>query len=307
MTTPADIAGQYTLPGYEPSEADMVADAMSRPLAEKVASAIGLLQLYEAKALELSPEGYWLAYSGGKDSEVILDLARRAGVKHTANYSCTTLDPPELVRFIKREHPEVRWHRQPQALLTRVLVRNPPTRMGRWCCAEYKERGGAGVAKIVGVRVAESARRTKLWRNVVPHRKSGLMVCPIVYWTESDVWQYHRERNLPHCELYDQGFSRLGCIGCPLAGPAGQTREFARWPRYAAWWERSVKRFWELHHDGINSRTGQPLYASGFPTAQEFWDWWRSGGAFQGEPPACQGEFLFADDSDQPYMDLEEV
>lgn len=284
---------QQTLPGYEPTEADMVREAMARPLAEKVSHAIDLLRLYEPVAKSLSDSGYWLAYSGGKDSEVILDLANRAGVEFGAHYSVTTLDPPELVRFIRRAHPEVVWHRQPKAMLSRMLDRSngPPTRKARWCCAEYKEQGGTGQAKIIGVRAAESRNRARLWSPVVPHRTAGVFVCPIVYWTDADVWDYHRDRGLEHCELYDQGFRRLGCIGCPMAGAKGVAREFARWPGYARWWEQSVKAFWKRHHNETR-QDGRPLYVSGFASADEYWDWWRSGSRRQAGDD-CQMRLMF--------------
>lgn len=288
---------QDNLPGYPQSEADMVSEALRRPLAEKIESAIGLLQLYEGKALDLSQDGFWLAYSGGKDSECILELARMAGVKYQPVYNVTTIDPPEVVRFIKREHPEVRINRLPKSLLTRVVEKGngPPTRRARWCCEEYKERGGAGMAKVVGVRVVESARRAKLWRAVVPGRNGGLFLCPIVYWTDRDVWAFHRRRNLPRCELYDEGFKRLGCIGCPLAGAKMQAREFARWPRYAAMWRRAVVRNWERWHD-VARVDGEPRYQASFRDGEAFWEWWISGKK-QGPPQTCQGEFLFSIDS----------
>lgn len=46
-------------------------------------------------------EGYALAFSGGKDSVVVHHLAERAGVKFEAKYFLTTVDPPELVKFVK--------------------------------------------------------------------------------------------------------------------------------------------------------------------------------------------------------------
>lgn len=78
-----------------PSERDEVL-AMSMEQLE--ARAIALLRLHEP------PEGYYLAFSGGKDSCVIKELAKRAGVKFDAHYGNTTIDPPELVRFIKKFH-----------------------------------------------------------------------------------------------------------------------------------------------------------------------------------------------------------
>ena len=279
---------QPNMPGYPQSEADMVSEALRRPLAEKITCAVELLRLWEPKALELSPAGYWLAYSGGKDSECILELARMAGVRHRPVYNVTTIDPPELVRFIKRAHPEVEFNRPAKHLLTRLpdLHCGPPMRRARWCCREYKEAGGDGLVKIIGVRIAESPNRAKLWRASVPNRRGGMMVCPIAYWTDRDVWAFHRERGLPHCCLYDQGFKRLGCMGCPNATRRETAAHFARWPRYEAAWRRAVGRYWLAAHDGTP-------WVSGFPTAQALWDWWRSGKR-QGPRQACQGEFLFS-------------
>ena len=71
---------------------------------DKVAIAIERFRTFEPA------DGYFLAFSGGKDSVVILDLAKRAGVKFDAHYHMTTVDPPELVHFI-RKHPEVQVER----------------------------------------------------------------------------------------------------------------------------------------------------------------------------------------------------
>lgn len=284
------------LPTFEKSEANLVREAMALPIDVKIRQAIGLLQMYEPTALRLNPAGYWLAYSGGKDSEVILSLAREAGVRHTAEYNVTTIDQPELVRFIKREHPEVHWNRPKKSMMARIVDRNPPTRLARWCCEEYKEHGGDGYAKVIGVRAAESARRAKLWKQVVPNRKreggDTVYICPIVYWTDANVWAYHKLRGLKHCELYDQGMKRLGCIGCPLAGPKFVARQFARWPRYARNWERAVKKNWDIWHD-VPRQDGKPRYQAGFASADEFWQWWRSG-TRKTKVDECQAGRLFA-------------
>src|SRR3990167_1814143 len=174
------------LPTFAASEADLVRDAMALPLALKIRQAIGLLQMYEPTALRLNPAGYWLAYSGGKDREGILSLVRAAGVTHTAEYNVTTIDPPELVRFIRREHPDVHWNRQKKSMMATIADTpdGPPTRLARWCCKKYKSHGGDGYAKILGVRAAESARRARIWQQVVPHRNhtaDSVIICPIVY------------------------------------------------------------------------------------------------------------------------------
>lgn len=58
------------------------------------------------------------------------------------------------------------------------------------------------------------------------------VVNPIIDWEDDDVWEFIEENNLRYCELYDEGFKRLGCIGCPLAGPKLQKKDFERWPKY---------------------------------------------------------------------------
>lgn len=281
------------LPTFEPSANDLIELALSQPLDRKIDVAVKTLQMYEAQALRLSPDGYWLAYSGGKDSDVILELAKMAGVKYRPVYNVTTIDAPELVRYIKREHSEVEFQRAEHSLLHALvndpLAGGPPTRLARWCCRIYKEQGGAGTVKMVGVRVEESTRRRGLWKTCQPHRAKtgGAIVCPIVYWTEADVWCFHALRGIPHCELYDEGFKRLGCIGCPLAGPTQQRRTFDRWPKYEAAWRRAFDRLWDKWH-GVPTRKGKRRWFEDFGSAQGLWDWWISGKAAEGDDGGCQ-------------------
>lgn len=120
------------------------------------------------------PEGYFIAFSGGKDSSVILELAKMAGVKFDAHYALTSVDPPELVQFIKREHPEViidipKWpenYKNPKLAGKRMTMWNlipekkmPPTRLVRYCCSELKESMGEGRFVVTGVRWQESTKR----------------------------------------------------------------------------------------------------------------------------------------------------
>lgn len=285
--------GPTMLPGFDASEADLVAYALSRPLAEKVDRACRLLKMHEGLALKLNPAGYWLAFSGGKDSQVIYALATMAGVKFHAVYNVTTIDPPELIRFMRREYSGVEWSRPKKALLTRMVETSsgPPTRKARWCCAEYKERGGVGWAKVLGVRIAESANRARLWKETKANRNGGMYVCPIAYWTDADVWQFHRELGLPHCCLYDEGFERIGCIGCPLAGPKQQAAQFRRWPKYECNWKLAFERMWNRWH-GVPTRDGGRRWFEDFESWERLWDWWVYGSAADGGT-GCQGEFLF--------------
>lgn len=129
---------------------------------DKVQVAIDRLKSFEP------PEGYYLAFSGGKDSVVIKALADMAGVKYDAHYSLTTVDPPELVRFIKEKHPDVSIEppkdKDGNYVSMWSLIRKkkiPPFRTTRYCCEVLKESSGYGRMTVTGVRWAESSNRKR--------------------------------------------------------------------------------------------------------------------------------------------------
>lgn len=130
---------------------------------DKVQEAIDRL-----KSFEPSDRPYRLAFSGGKDSVCILELAKMAGVKFEAVYNVTSVDPPELVRFIKEKYPEVRREiphdKDGKPITMWSLLRSntmPPTRIVRYCCEKLKEASGIGTVTITGVRWAESGNRKR--------------------------------------------------------------------------------------------------------------------------------------------------
>ena len=104
-------------------------------------------------------EPYYLCYSGGKDSDTILALAKLAGIEYEAVHNLTTVDAPETVQYIKAK-PEVRIDRPKRSMWQLIVDKHmPPTQIVRYCCSELKERGGRFRTKITGVRWAESAKR----------------------------------------------------------------------------------------------------------------------------------------------------
>jgi len=279
----------HDLYGAEDQEA-MYQYAISRPLEEKVQQAIMLIQTYEGQALQLSPEGYYVCFSGGKDSIVMERLFRMSGVKYQSHYNNVTIDPPELVQFLKKNYPQTVWHSQSKPLPLAMVdgANGPPTRLQRWCCESYKEQGGIGVFKAIGVRAEESPRRKGMWQSVTMHRTNHApILSPILYWTETDVWQFIRENNMPYCSLYDEGFKRLGCVGCPMAGPTGQARDFARWPKYEALWKRGFQAYWDKYK-GTLTKAGKDRALEKFLTVDDLWQWWISGKAYEGEKAGCQ-------------------
>ena len=225
---------------------------------------------------DLEPkDGYWLAFSGGKDSICVKRLCDMAGVKYEAHYSVTTVDPPELIYYMREHHPGVVWDRPEHTMFGYIanVYRGPPLRQQRWCCRHLKESCELGRTVLTGIRWAESNRRARR-TQYEPHRKGGartFFLHPIISWTDSDVWDFIRERGLPYCRLYDEGFKRLGCVMCPQQGQRGMRRDAARWPGIA----RAYKRALQRALDNRRERNGADDWAVlKFADGQAWFDWW---------------------------------
>lgn len=126
--------------------------------AEKERKAVKALRSM-SEGPEYDNGGYYLSYSGGKDSECLIVLAELAGVKYEIHHNHTTVDAPETVYHI-RSIPNVIVH-YPKMSMWQLIVKKgfPPTRMGRYCCEYLKEHGGEGRLKLLGIRTAESPKR----------------------------------------------------------------------------------------------------------------------------------------------------
>lgn len=255
----------------------------------KINYSIDLIRSAEPIALRLDPDGFHLAFSGGKDSQVMFHLAKMAGVKFHAHMQITTLDPPQLLRFVRTEYPEVQLHR-PEINFYQLIIKKKmlPLKHARYCCAYLKEQAGAGSCTLIGIRAEESSRRAK--RNEVEisgHKFSGsldqfnrrsettiecvggkdkLMISPIFLWTHQDIWTFIRDQGLKYCELYDQGYSRIGCIFCPMASVKSKVRDRHNFPGV----ERAIKK-------SIQTLIEENNYGKDWgATADELFDWWVS-------------------------------
>lgn len=236
-------------------------------------------------------EGYYLAFSGGKDSCVVKALADMARVKYDAHYIVTSVDPPEAVRFVKSfsdVHFDFPTNKNGQVMTMWNLISSqsvPPTRFKRYCCAELKETRGENRFVLTGVRKEESVRRalkrgglelgehkTELRELLDPDNPTPEMfyhcktyyqkvLNPIFDWTSDDVWEFIKEYNINYCELYDQGFTRIGCIGCPMATYKAREAEFARYPKYKENYIKAFQRMVETHD-------------TRWKTGEEVFDWW---------------------------------
>ena len=211
-----------------------------------------------------------VAYSGGKDSDTILKLAQIAKIPFEVLHNHTSADAPETVYHVRNKFRELElssikcdidYHVQPDG--KRVTMWNPiprklmpPTRLMRYCCSELKEGGGKDRFIITGVRWAESAARKKNRGSleVIARRKERSLILsndndedrrlfencqmagkrvvnPIIDWTTEDVLDFCKAEKVNLCPLYAEGWHRVGCIGCPMAGKKRYI-EFARYPAY---------------------------------------------------------------------------
>lgn len=75
------------------------------------------------------------------------------------------------------------------------------------------------------------------------YRTHKTLMNPIIDWTDADVWEFIRSENIPYCELYDCGYMRLGCIGCPMS--TRQEDEFVRYPQYRSNYIKAFERMIE--------------------------------------------------------------
>lgn len=119
--------------------------AKARPgLRYRMEKSVALIRKAERMAKLYDPEnGFYLAFSGGKDSQALFHITALAGVRFKAHFSPTTIDPPQLIRFIRRQYPMVEFEKVEKNIYDLAIKKKMfPTKIFRWCCAEFKERWG---------------------------------------------------------------------------------------------------------------------------------------------------------------------
>lgn len=251
-------------------------------------------------ALEISRKNYgkalYIAFSGGKDSVCLYGLARLVAEQlgeslsdvATFHYNITNLDPPELVSFVKKEYVDVELI-QPKETIWHMIENHsiPPTRLVRYCCQNLKEVKVKDAVLVTGVRWQESARR-KDRRGIYEYLKTNsrdvlktdnteerreiencmkfnqIIINPIVDWMEDDVWFFIKQQNLKYCDLYNKGYRRLGCIGCPMAGAKQRQKQFEQYPKYKEQFIRTFNKMIERHPK------------STWKSGEECFNWWVS-------------------------------
>lgn len=208
----------------------------------------------------------------------------------------TSIDPPQVVRFVRREYPDVVTH-SPEKSIFRLAVEHGilPSMRIRWCCADLKETAGAGKVTLIGIRKQESARRARRKEVEITRKKfsgslddffqwqaqqiaekekhllrkmqragkkinedefssqkeseircingkDSILISPIFEWSEQDVWYFLNEVvRVPHCELYDQGYHRIGCILCPMSSYRSKIRDIQDFPHVKRNWLKAIK------------------------------------------------------------------
>ena len=280
----------------------LIEQTLDRGIVDKEQIAIARIREFESQALRMDAKhGYYVCDSGGKDSLVITHLAYMADVKMDIHHNHTTADHPETVRYVRRmarywQERGIDYHIEkptykgaPTSMWKLIAEKGLPTRLRRWCCQILKEGGGAGRTIITGVRRAESVnRRSRGIAETITTKKAdklivknndndesrnimeicptyrSVMVNPIIDWRDEDVWEYIRKYALPYNPLYDKGYKRVGCVGCPMNTRLGA--ELADNPAYYRLYRNAMQRYMNTHKHLLDKY--------GWKDADDAMQWW---------------------------------
>jgi phosphoadenosine phosphosulfate reductase len=270
---------------------------ITQALQDKINHSIELLRKGEKLAMKMSEKGYYLAFSGGKDSQAIHQLAIEAGVMFETYYNVTTLDAPANVYFIRNFYPDAKFVHPEMNFFSLIKEKKMfPTMMARFCCKYLKESGGAGRCIILGVRNDESIKRSKYkeiekqYKNLSEREieiererdgvvelgkmeevnfqcvsgKDRIMVSPVLQWSTKDVLMYLDDRKIVLNPLY-KTHNRVGCMFCPYASMRDSIQYAKEYPGYVKKMEQTAQ--WLIDNT---------TYASNYRpmTAKELTNWY---------------------------------
>lgn len=255
-----------------------------KSLNQKIKESISLIQRGERLALLMQPAvGYHVAFSGGKDSQVVLELVKMSGVKFKAVYNVTTIDAPDNIYFIRKEYPEVEFFLPKRNFFQLVERNGMPTKLARYCCRILKETQAAGYTVIDGIRHQESRKRSVYKEvsrlhhglyinNALSNMENSQFRCvggndkvmlhPILDWSEFDIWSFIRKKGLAVNPCYaDVG--RVGCMFCPFGRKKQLQFYREKYPRYYERLLRHIQKYIDTHN-GM------------FSKAEDYYNWWES-------------------------------
>ena len=218
-------------------------------------------------------EDLYAGNSSGKDSSVVDFLLKKSGIDYISFHANTTIDPPGSLKFLKEFYPHTQILNPKESFLQLVERKGFPTRLNRYCCEHLKEYGSVGRKVFEGVRSAESRKRqgrdkihcdTRKWQEGAQH------IYPIYEWTDKDVWDYIRFRNIPFNPNYEKEFDRIGCVGCPLVSTKTRMKEFKLYPKFYSNLVKAIER-------GMNKNPQWKLTVATKNNPQLAMDWYMSG------------------------------
>lgn len=212
---------------------------------------------------------FHVAFSGGKDSVVLLDLVRKTLPRdgYVVLFADTGMEFPdtyETVEATRRacEADGVAFHVAKSRMTPEEswAIFGPPSRVLRWCCSVHKSapqtlklreithRANYTGLDFVGVRRHESMRRFGYdEENFGKKQKGQYSHNSILDWTSAEIWLYMYANDLPINAAYKKGLARAGCLFCPMSSGSN---EYVR----RACYEKEV----DFYVDAIKSRYDSP-------------------------------------------------
>ena len=238
---------------------------MNKELEKKVEQAVKLLQV----CFKATGEPLEIAYSGGKDSDVILELAKMSGIKYRAIYKNTTIDPPGTLKHVIENGVEVR--RPKESFFSLMKNRAYPNRFRRFCCSVLKEYKILDNS-VMGIRKCESVKRAKMYTEPTKCRIYGSkknhvnVIYPILEWSDEDELEFIKERNIKLHPLYyrEDGSidltKRLGCMCCPLAYYKKRLQDFKQYPGMVRAYIRYGNEYFRSHPESKLAKQYSDVY-----------------------------------------------